>query len=271
MVHAHQRRPPAGGTFQLEGNAGGDILECDRPRRFRVTFGADTSFLEVRLVSRPGTAPRRWSSSTRCRSRWHRAARARCGSAPAGTAQCLGFGLSSPARRRMTRWLPPTHPRRWRSARSRCGPGPMPWRRPGRPHQSNWRKPCRSPWRSSLRTRLPRTEPLPPPQLPSAGGRPPRIAAALPAWPGGLSLRGLAVGDRVASRFFEEARLGTPSKPASPISSSMSGGIISRSRSRWHPVGTLFRRSRHQLRHFAERQKHRSRARRSASRQAASR
>ncbi|MGH2444590.1 MAG: SRPBCC family protein [Candidatus Limnocylindria bacterium] len=38
-----------GGSFQLEGNAGGDILECDRPRRFRVTFGGETSFLEVRL------------------------------------------------------------------------------------------------------------------------------------------------------------------------------------------------------------------------------
>ena len=38
-----------GGNFQLEGNAGGDILECDRPHRFRVTFGAETSFLEIRL------------------------------------------------------------------------------------------------------------------------------------------------------------------------------------------------------------------------------
>jgi uncharacterized protein YndB with AHSA1/START domain len=38
-----------GGSFQLEGNAGGDILECDRPNRFRVTFGSETSFLEVRL------------------------------------------------------------------------------------------------------------------------------------------------------------------------------------------------------------------------------
>jgi uncharacterized protein YndB with AHSA1/START domain len=38
-----------GGTFQLEGNAGGDILECDRPHRLRVTFGAETSFLELRL------------------------------------------------------------------------------------------------------------------------------------------------------------------------------------------------------------------------------
>ena len=38
-----------GGTFQLEGNADGDILECERPHRFRVTFGSETSFLEVRL------------------------------------------------------------------------------------------------------------------------------------------------------------------------------------------------------------------------------
>jgi len=39
-----------GGTFQLEGNAGGDILECDRPHRLRVTFGGETSFLEIRLA-----------------------------------------------------------------------------------------------------------------------------------------------------------------------------------------------------------------------------
>jgi uncharacterized protein YndB with AHSA1/START domain len=39
-----------GGTFQLEGNAAGDILECERPHRFRVTFGSETSFLEVRLI-----------------------------------------------------------------------------------------------------------------------------------------------------------------------------------------------------------------------------
>ncbi len=38
-----------GGNFQLEGNAGGDILECDRPNRLRVTFGGETSILELRL------------------------------------------------------------------------------------------------------------------------------------------------------------------------------------------------------------------------------
>jgi uncharacterized protein YndB with AHSA1/START domain len=38
-----------GGSFQLEGNAGGDILECEPPRRFRVTFGSESSFVEVRL------------------------------------------------------------------------------------------------------------------------------------------------------------------------------------------------------------------------------
>ena len=38
-----------GGNFQLEGNAGGNILECDRPNRLRVTFSSETSFLEIRL------------------------------------------------------------------------------------------------------------------------------------------------------------------------------------------------------------------------------
>ena len=39
-----------GGRFQLEGNAGGDILECDPPRRIRTTFGGETSIVELRLT-----------------------------------------------------------------------------------------------------------------------------------------------------------------------------------------------------------------------------
>jgi uncharacterized protein YndB with AHSA1/START domain len=39
-----------GGSFQLEGNAGGEILECDPPTRFKVTFGGPASLLEVRLL-----------------------------------------------------------------------------------------------------------------------------------------------------------------------------------------------------------------------------
>jgi len=38
-----------GGTFQLEGNAGGDILECEPPRRLMLTFGGPTSLVELRL------------------------------------------------------------------------------------------------------------------------------------------------------------------------------------------------------------------------------
>jgi uncharacterized protein YndB with AHSA1/START domain len=38
-----------GGTFQLEGNAGGEILECEPPRRLKVSFGGPTSIVELRL------------------------------------------------------------------------------------------------------------------------------------------------------------------------------------------------------------------------------
>jgi uncharacterized protein YndB with AHSA1/START domain len=38
-----------GGAFQLEGNAGGEILECEPPKRFKVTFGGPNSLLELRL------------------------------------------------------------------------------------------------------------------------------------------------------------------------------------------------------------------------------
>lgn len=38
-----------GGNFQLEGNAGGDILACEPPRLLKVTFGGPTSLVELRL------------------------------------------------------------------------------------------------------------------------------------------------------------------------------------------------------------------------------
>ena len=44
----------AGGTFQLEGNAGGDILECDKPGSFQVTFGGPESIVDVRLSEADG-------------------------------------------------------------------------------------------------------------------------------------------------------------------------------------------------------------------------
>ncbi|MFB6398233.1 SRPBCC family protein [Polymorphospora lycopeni] len=41
----------AGGSFQLEGNAGGDILTCEPPRLLKVTFGGPTSLVELRLTA----------------------------------------------------------------------------------------------------------------------------------------------------------------------------------------------------------------------------
>lgn len=41
----------AGGSFRLEGNAGGDILDCAPPSLLRVTFGGPTSLVEVRLAA----------------------------------------------------------------------------------------------------------------------------------------------------------------------------------------------------------------------------
>jgi hypothetical protein len=43
-----------GGSFQLEGNAGGEILACEQPRLLRVTFGGPTSVVEVRLAAQDG-------------------------------------------------------------------------------------------------------------------------------------------------------------------------------------------------------------------------
>jgi uncharacterized protein YndB with AHSA1/START domain len=38
-----------GGSFQLEGNAGGEILRCEPPRLLRVTWGGPRSLVELRL------------------------------------------------------------------------------------------------------------------------------------------------------------------------------------------------------------------------------
>jgi len=40
----------AGGTFQLEGNAGGDILVCEPPRLLKLTFGGPDSVVVLRLA-----------------------------------------------------------------------------------------------------------------------------------------------------------------------------------------------------------------------------
>jgi uncharacterized protein YndB with AHSA1/START domain len=39
-----------GGTFQLEGNAGGEILTCEPPHLLRATFGDPNSIVELRLI-----------------------------------------------------------------------------------------------------------------------------------------------------------------------------------------------------------------------------
>jgi uncharacterized protein YndB with AHSA1/START domain len=43
-----------GGTFQVEGNASGEILRCDRPEWLSVTFGAPESVVDMRLAEDGG-------------------------------------------------------------------------------------------------------------------------------------------------------------------------------------------------------------------------
>jgi uncharacterized protein YndB with AHSA1/START domain len=43
-----------GGSFQLEGNAGGEILRCDKPNRLEVTFGGPDSIVDLRLSESAG-------------------------------------------------------------------------------------------------------------------------------------------------------------------------------------------------------------------------
>lgn len=43
-----------GGRFQLQGNAGGEVVRCDPPRHFAITweYGGDVSWVDVRLTER---------------------------------------------------------------------------------------------------------------------------------------------------------------------------------------------------------------------------
>ncbi|PXY23481.1 ATPase [Prauserella sp. PE36] len=41
----------AGGKFQVEGNAGGEILRCERPQLLQLTWGAENSIVELRLAA----------------------------------------------------------------------------------------------------------------------------------------------------------------------------------------------------------------------------
>lgn len=43
-----------GGTFQLEGNAGGEILTCEPPQHLRLTWGGPTSVVDVQLTEVDG-------------------------------------------------------------------------------------------------------------------------------------------------------------------------------------------------------------------------
>ncbi|MDC0674219.1 SRPBCC family protein [Nannocystis radixulma] len=47
-----------GGNFQLQGNAGGDILHCEPPKVLRLTFGGATSIVEIRLFATDGDTTR---------------------------------------------------------------------------------------------------------------------------------------------------------------------------------------------------------------------
>ncbi len=49
-----------GGRYQLQGNAGGTIKECDPPRRFAATweYGEQVSSVELRLAPEPGGGTR---------------------------------------------------------------------------------------------------------------------------------------------------------------------------------------------------------------------
>ena len=100
-----------GGRYQFEGNAGGEILDCERPHRLRVSwvYGEVTEpgeRLELELRLTPSATGRRRSSSSTRRSspRSSGPLRARARSASAGTADCSGCRSTCAAGPSLIRW-----------------------------------------------------------------------------------------------------------------------------------------------------------------------
>ena len=80
------------GAFQFEGNAGGTVLACEPGRLLRVTFGGDTSIVEVRLRANGPDATEFTLTHTVPLSMAGSGAGA-LGAAPAWDLRVLGLGL----------------------------------------------------------------------------------------------------------------------------------------------------------------------------------
>jgi uncharacterized protein YndB with AHSA1/START domain len=75
-----------GGSLQLEGHAGGDIVRREPPRHLMVTFGGETSIVDVMLSGDGQQTLLKLTHS--CRSSWPVVAPAPSTSDPAGTVRC---------------------------------------------------------------------------------------------------------------------------------------------------------------------------------------
>jgi uncharacterized protein YndB with AHSA1/START domain len=98
-----------GGTFQLDGNAGGEIRRCNRPTWLQVTFGGPDSILDLRLSEIDGKTTVELGHTVPWR--WQAAGRALSLSAPAGTVRYSDLGSVCAGRPRAIRRRPPTPPR----------------------------------------------------------------------------------------------------------------------------------------------------------------
>jgi len=136
-----------GGSFQLEGHAGGDIMTCEPPRHLLVTFGGESSIVDVLLsgngeqtlltlthsvpIERPVVPP------------------APCTSDLAGTVPCSVSGCTWQGRSAAILSLPPTVPRCRTSMSGRSRSGSQPSRHRGRPTQTQLRPRSGPRWLSS--------------------------------------------------------------------------------------------------------------------------
>ena len=137
-----------GGNFQLERNASGDIMTCEPPRHLMVTFGGQSSIVDVRLSDDGQQTLRR--SPIRCRSSWPAVAPAPSTSDPAGTAPCSASRCILRESSPVTRSLPRTVPRHRTSMSVRSRHGSPRLKHRGPPTRTRFRQHSRSRWLSSL-------------------------------------------------------------------------------------------------------------------------
>jgi uncharacterized protein YndB with AHSA1/START domain len=132
-----------GGNFQLEGHAGGDIMACEPPRHLLVTFGGESSIVDLQLSGDGEQTLLKLTHSVPLELAGSTAGALYVG--PGWTVPCSASRCISRGRSAAIPSLPPTVPRCRTSMSGPSRSGSPPPRLRERPTQTQLRPPSRPP------------------------------------------------------------------------------------------------------------------------------